>query len=119
GCEASSVDGAVEHAWCIDAVTGQCCDQGQRLPTLKWNAGLQSAATGCPAPDRRHVGLGPGLIDRVPPSWIEAALVFLPQRPPARDFRTALLAWHNGFLKSSVPQHGRSSKPFGSRPSFC
>lgn len=98
GCEASSVDGAVEHARRIDAVAAQRGDQGQRLPVTVRDPGLQPLATRRPAPDRRHVSLGPGFVDEYKPSRIEAALILLPLRPPSRDVRTALLAWQNGFF---------------------
>lgn len=100
GCEASPVDRAVEHAPRIDPVAAQRSDQGQRLPVAIRNPGLQSLAARRPAPDRRHVGLRPGLVDEDQPSRIDAALILLPLSPPARDIRAALLAWQNGFLEA-------------------
>ena len=98
GREAASVDGAVEHAWRVDAVAAQRRNQGQRLPVAMRHPALQSVTAWCPTPDRRHVGLGPGFIDEDQPSRIEAALVFLPLGPSTRDVRTILLAWQNGFF---------------------
>jgi hypothetical protein len=65
--------------------------------TVRDHAGEPLAAR-APAADRRHIGLDPGLVDEDQPSRIEAALIFLPLSPPARDVRTALFAWQNGFF---------------------
>jgi len=48
------------------------------------NPGLQSVAARRPAPDRRHAGLDPGLVDEGQPLRIEAALILLPLRPSTR-----------------------------------
>jgi len=98
GCEASPVDRTVEHAGRVDTIAAQRRYQGERFPVTMRDLGLQSLAARRPAPDRRHVGLGPGLVDEDQPSRVEAALIFLPLRPPASDVRTALLAGQYGFF---------------------
>jgi hypothetical protein len=60
--------------------------------------GLKPLSTQTPSAQRRHVGLGPGLIDEDEPPRIDLALIGLPARPLAGDVRPVLLAWQNGFF---------------------
>ena len=51
-----------------------------------------------PAPQRRHVGLGPGLVDEDQARRIDPILILYPLRPPARDVGTVALASHHAFF---------------------
>jgi hypothetical protein len=48
-------------------------------------------AARCPAPQRCHIGLCPGLIDEHQPSGIDPILILGPLRPPASDIGAILL----------------------------
>lgn len=96
--EALAVDRSIEHAWCIDPVVAEGCEEGQRAPFAERRSGDQLLAARCPAPDRRHVGLRPGLIDEDQTPGIKPALIFLPLSPPARDLRSQLLDGEQRFF---------------------
>jgi hypothetical protein len=51
-----------------------------------------------PAPQRRHVGLGPGLVDEDQAGWIDPRLILLPTGSMARDVRPVLFAGQNAFF---------------------
>ena len=75
----------------IDAVVAQRRQEGHGLPVAVRRLGPEPLAARRPAPERRHVGLGPGLVDEHQPGRVDPALVFRPLRPPARDVRAVLL----------------------------
>jgi hypothetical protein len=62
--------------------------------------GVQSLTAQRPAAKRRHVGLGPGLVDEHQTLRIDAALIGLPLRPPARHVGPVAFAGHHGFFYS-------------------
>ena len=86
--EAVAVDRAVEEPGGLDAVTAQRGEEGHGLPVAMRHRGLQPLAARRPAAQRRHVGLGPGLVDEHQAGGIDPALVLHPLRPPARHVRT-------------------------------
>jgi hypothetical protein len=53
--------------------------------------GSEAIALRAPSPQRRHVGLDPGLIDKHQTVRIEAGLLGLPAPPPASDVGASLL----------------------------
>jgi hypothetical protein len=59
---------------------------------------LQPLATAAPATQRRHVRLGPGLVDKDETPDVETVLMSPPTGTAARDVRTILLAGVNGFF---------------------
>jgi len=63
------------------------CQEGQRVPFAERRAGRQLCPAWCPAPDRRHIRLGSGLVDEDEAVKIKPPLILLPLRPPARDLR--------------------------------
>ena len=68
---------------------------------FQWPCGtlaMQPAAARCPAPQRRHVGLGPGLVDEHQAGRIDAVLILDPLRPPARDVGAIPLAGDHAFF---------------------
>ena len=52
----------------------------------------QARALGRPASERRHVGLGPGLVDEDQPRGLDLGLIFQPLRAASGDVGTVLLA---------------------------
>src|SRR5207302_1868241 len=63
GPEALAVDRAVENPWRRDAVVAQGGQEGRGPPPAVRDLGVEPHAAGRPSPQRRHVGLGPGLVD--------------------------------------------------------
>jgi hypothetical protein len=56
-----------------------------------WHLGLEPLATRRPAPQRRHIGFGPGLVDEYQAGGINPLPIFGPLRPPAGHIGTVLL----------------------------
>jgi len=96
--EALAVDRSIEDAWRIDPVMAQRCEEGQRAPFTERCARHQLVSSRRPAPDRRHVGLGPGLVDEDEASGIKPTLILLPLLPPAGDLRTQLFDGEQRFF---------------------
>jgi len=93
-----AVDRPVEHTGRIDPVMAQRCYEGQCLPFAERGFGDELAAPPGPAPERGHVGLGPGLVDEDQFTRIKPPLILLPLSPPPRDLRTVLLAGEQAFF---------------------
>ena len=98
GRKALTIDRAVEDARRIDTVMAECGEEGQCLPFAERRMGNQLAAAPAPAPDRRHVGLGPGLVDEHQAARIKPALILLPSGPTPRDRRALLLDGKQRFF---------------------
>jgi hypothetical protein len=60
--------------------------------------GMQTLAFPAPAPEPRHVGLDPGLINADEARDVDARQILLPPVPAARDVRPQLLGWQNTFF---------------------
>jgi hypothetical protein len=76
----------------------QGSQEGQRAPVPVRHLGDQPAAAGAAAMAARHVGLGPGLVDKDQSGGVEPALMRLPAPPPPGDVRPVLLAGVQGFF---------------------
>ena len=96
--EALAVDRAVENPWSVDAVMAQGSQEGGGLPAAVRNLGFEPHAARCPAPQRRHVGLGPGLVNEDQTLRRDPVLIFDPLRPPASDVGTVAFPSHHGFF---------------------
>jgi hypothetical protein len=72
--------------------------EGQRLPLAERGLGDQLVAAPGPAPDRGHVGLGPGFVDEDQPLGIKSPLIFLPLLAPPGDLGTILLGREQAFF---------------------
>ena len=79
--EALAVDRPVDQPRCVDAVVAQGGQEGHGLPVAVRHLGLDPLAARRPAPERRHVGLGPGLVDEHQAGGIDAILILRPLRP--------------------------------------
>jgi hypothetical protein len=86
-----AVDRAFDEPGSGDAIMAQSGHEGHGLPAAVRHLGFDALAARRPAPQRRHIGLGPGLVDEYQPSGIDPIAILGPLRPPARDIGTILL----------------------------
>ena len=98
GAEAFAVDGAVEHTGSGEAIVAQRAEEGQRAPVTMRREASQALALKAPAPQRRHIGLDPSLVDEDKAFWIEAFLNGAPPFAPARDVVTSLFEGKQCFF---------------------
>ncbi len=98
--KAAAVDGAIQDARGTNAIGPQTGDKGQRLPVAMRDFGDQALATRAPPADRRHVRLGPGLIDKDQARGVNLVLMAFPELPFARHVRTILFAGVQAFFYS-------------------
>ena len=98
GEETLAVDRTVEEPWRIDAVMAESREEGQCFPAALRNAGWEPSAAGGPAPERRHIGLGPSLIDEHQPGGIDPRLIFAPLLTSARDVGSLALSGDDAFF---------------------
>ncbi len=98
GGEALVVDGTVKDARGVDPIMPQRGKEGQRAPLAKGCLGDELAAARCPAPDRRHVGLGPRFIDEDETPRIKSTLILLPLLASSRDRWPVLLLGEQAFF---------------------
>jgi hypothetical protein len=96
--EQFTVDRAIDDKGRIDAIMTQRGEKGHGLPMPIRDQRSQSLAARSPAPEWRHVGLDPGLVDEDQALAIDPALVSLPARSLARDVRPGLLRRNDGFF---------------------
>ncbi len=92
GFEAQTIDRAVENARRINAVAAERCQEGHGFPMTMRDLGFEPLPPQGPAPQRRHVGLGPSLVDEDQASWIDPRLILLPTGPMTCDIRPVLFA---------------------------
>ena len=98
GSKGLAIDGAIEKPRRVDPIMAQSGQKGRRCPVTVWHLGDQPDAARAPAPQWRHVGLGPGFIDENQTCRINSILVLDPLRPPPRHVATIALASHHGFF---------------------
>ena len=75
------------------------------------------AATWSPSSKRRHVGLGPGLIDKDQALGIDVSLILPPLLAPALDVFAILFLCGGGFFYGSALRRAGTPRPSGGRPS--
>ena len=66
--------------------------EGHCIPVAERRRPGQALAAGRPAPQRRHIGLGPGFVNEDQAGRVDTAAVFQPLRPAADDIRPVPLA---------------------------
>jgi len=98
GQEAHPVDGAVEDARCRQPVAAQRRQERHGAPTAVRRIAPQTLIFRPPAPDRRHVGLDPGLVYEHQALGIKLGLQGLPAPTPARHIGPAPLKGEQGFF---------------------
>jgi hypothetical protein len=96
--EGFAVDRPIDHPRRIDPVVAERGDEGQGLRMAVGRVGLQPSSPRSPAPQGRHVGLHPGLVDEHEPRGRDPALMSLPSRPLSGDVRTRLFFCQQRFF---------------------
>ena len=96
--EAGGIDRLIKDERRIDPVAAQRGDEGHRLPVAVGRFGVEPLANRCPATQRSHVGLGPGLIDEDQARRIRPALILLPLLAPPSDLGPQLLGGKHAFF---------------------
>ena len=96
--ELLAIDRPVEDARCVDAAEPEGGDEGKGAPATMRDLADQPLAARPPAPERRHVGLGPGLIDKHQPVRVDAGLPGSPLRPTSGNVGPILLTGERGFF---------------------
>ena len=86
-----AVDRPLDEPWSGDAIVAQGGHEGHGLPAAVRHLGFDALTARCPAPQRRHIGFGPGLIDEHQPSGIDPIPILGPLRSPPGDIGTVLL----------------------------
>lgn len=81
-----------------EAVAAQRAEEGQGPPPPLWRIAAQAPAALAPAPQRRHVGLDPGLVDEHQPARVEPGLEGSPAMAPAGDIGAGLLKREQRFF---------------------
>jgi len=89
--EGFAVDRPLDEPRGGDAIVAQGCHEGHSLPAAVRHLGFDALTAQRPAPQRRHIGFGPGLIDEHQPSGVDPILILGPLRPPTGDIGTILL----------------------------
>lgn len=90
--EAFAVNRPVDEPRRVDTVMAQCRQEGHGLPVAVRHVGLKPLAAWRPSPERRHVGLGPSLIDEDHAGGVDPVLIRRPLGSPARHVGAILLA---------------------------
>ena len=98
GEEGLAVDRPIEQTRRLDPLASQGGDEGQGLPAAERGVGLQPGTSGTPAAQRRHVGLGPGLVDEHQAGGVDPPLILLPLLTPPGDVGTILLLCEQAFF---------------------
>ena len=98
GAESFTVYGSFEHAWRGELIAAQRADKGQRAPAPVRREAAQAPAFRPPAPERRHVGPDPRLVDEHEPFGIEPALPGLPALAMAGDIGAGPLKSEQTFF---------------------
>lgn len=96
--KALPVDRLIEHAGRIDPVAAQGGDECHGSPMAIGHLCVQALTLGCPTPQRRHVGLGPSLVDEDQAPWINPALILLPLLAPPGDLWPELFGRQHAFF---------------------
>jgi len=108
GAEDVAVHRTVEHSWGVDPVVAERSDEGGRDPVPEGSSPRQAFVSGCPAPQRSHVGLRPGFVNEDQPCRVDPPLITLPPVAAAFHVRAfALIGDRRRFLKLS-PQPRRN-----------
>ena len=89
--EGFAVDRSLDEPRSGDAIVAQSGHEGHGLPAAVRHLGFDALTARRPAPQRRHIGFGPGLIDEHQPSGIDPIPILGPLRAPTGDIGTILL----------------------------
>ena len=98
GAKALAIDRAIDDARSSETIGTQGCKEGRGSPSTMRHFGEQSLTLGATPAQRRHVGLGPGLVDKYQALQVNSGLVSLPLLAPPRDVRPVLLLGVQSFF---------------------
>lgn len=91
GAKGIAIDRAIEHARCHQAAGTQGADEGGRMPVAVRRLPETASAFRGASSGRRHVGAGPGLIQKYQMAHVKAALLSGPVTTRLRYVRALLL----------------------------
>src|SRR6202043_1679048 len=86
--EGFAIDRPLDEPRSGDAIVAQSGHEGHGLPAAVRYLGFDALTARRPAPQRRHIGFGPGLIDEPQPSAFDPIPILGPLRPPTGDIGT-------------------------------
>jgi len=98
GAKAFAIDWPVEDTGRSQPIVPQGTQECQRAPVAMWRKRPQTLSFWSPPPDRRHVGLDPGLIDEDQPLGIEVLLQAPPSLSSAGNIGTSLFKGEQRFF---------------------
>lgn len=98
GKEFCAIDGTIEDTRSAYAIMAQRGHKGRCLPVAKRRMSDQPLASFASPVARRHVGRGPGLVDKNKPFRIKAFLYLAPGGAGGLDGRALLLGGVQGFF---------------------
>src|SRR5262249_34303303 len=90
--EALAIDRALDQPGRLDAIVAQGGNEGHGRPATVRHLGWQALAERAPAAQRRHVGLGPGLVDEDQAGRIDTILIGHPLPTATRYIGTISFA---------------------------
>jgi hypothetical protein len=93
-----AVDRTFQKPRRLDPVVAQRSQERCCIPMTVWDFGLKSFAARPPSTERRHVGLGPSLIDEDQALRPDLVLILGPLCSPSRDVGTVAFASHHAFF---------------------
>lgn len=98
GKESDGIYRAVEDGRCVDPIVAKCGEEGQRFPMAVRHFGSEPLPLRAPTVSARHVGLGPGFINKDQALRFQFPLVGLPTLAFACDVRPILFTGQNAFF---------------------
>ena len=98
GKEGFAVDWTIEDEGRFDVIVPQGGEERQGLPVAMRDVGMNAASARPPAPERRHVGLDPRLVDEQQAPAVDAGLMGPPTDPLTGDVGARPLAGAHGFF---------------------
>ena len=101
--ETGAIDRSIDDARGIDAIGAQCCQEGQRPPSSERDFGDEALAARASSMNTRHVGLGPGLINKDQAFRIELSLMRPPALTPPFYVGAILLGCVQAFFLNVIP----------------
>ena len=98
GLKELAMDRALECEGGGDGGPGQAGEEGRGLPLAVGRIAVEALALRAPAPQGRHVGLHPGLVDEDQPVRIDPGLERAPALASPYNIRTQPLIGDGGFF---------------------
>jgi hypothetical protein len=90
--EGLAIDRALDKPRRLDAIMPKGSEEGHGGPASMWHLRREALTARAPATQRRHIGLGPGLVDEDEAGGIDPILVGLPLLASPRHIGTVALA---------------------------